>query len=143
LPYSPLDSIRWQDATFEKYSTLTFKVARPVEITLANGVPQATDVDRSYELAGVAGGRRYFYYDADTSKHLLYLQDKNNGGSEEQEYRNKKKRNRTKLEWHYSRPTDSRIILSGLNEKKESIYVVLDRIDRKYPLQVKRSQAGF
>jgi hypothetical protein len=146
LPFSPLDSVRWQDAVFEKYSTLTFKVAAPVAITLANGTPQTKDVDRSYELAGVGGGRRYYYYDADTAKHLLHLQDKNNGSAEEPDGRNrpdKKKAPRTKLDLHYSRPTDTRIILSGLNEKKDSLYIVLDRVDKKYPLQIDRSQAGL
>ncbi|WP_449439440.1 hypothetical protein [Pedobacter steynii] len=35
---------------------------------------------------------------------------------------------------HYSRPTANRIILNGINEFRDSIYVILDRSDKKYPL---------
>lgn len=152
LPFSPLDSIRWHDAVFEKYSTFVFKTNRALPVDLANGVPQTKDIDRSYEFAGTAGGRRYLYYEADTVKQLLYLQDKfkrdpqgRNGGT-------RKKNNAKdtaskppveKLVWHYSRPSEGRIILSGLNEKKDSIYVVLDRIDKQYPLAEKRYRAGL
>jgi hypothetical protein len=34
------------------------------------------DVNRTFEVSGVAGGQRVFYYDADTVNHVLYLQDK-------------------------------------------------------------------
>jgi hypothetical protein len=35
------------------------------------------DINRTFELTGVAGGRRVFYYEADTIDQTLYLQDKN------------------------------------------------------------------
>src|SRR5690606_22195791 len=44
LPYSPFDSVRWQDAIFEEHSTLTFKVNEPIQISLSNGVPRIGDV---------------------------------------------------------------------------------------------------
>lgn len=31
IPYAPFDTVRWQEATFEKWSTLTFKVNKPVQ----------------------------------------------------------------------------------------------------------------
>jgi hypothetical protein len=34
------------------------------------------DINRTFEIAGVGGGRRVFYYEADTVNHILYLQDK-------------------------------------------------------------------
>lgn len=46
--------------------------------------PQTKDVDRSYELAGIGGGARFFYYDADSSKNILYLQDKNRTENEDE-----------------------------------------------------------
>ncbi|POY38969.1 hypothetical protein C3K47_00250 [Solitalea longa] len=168
IPYSPLDSLRWQDAIFEKWSTFTFKVNRPVKIDLSNGSSQKKDIDRNYELSGSAGGRRFFYYDADTVNHILYLQDKNTGTSEEGGAaaggaRNNARRGEgnssnqnsarsggrasgagrgrrqsdakgEKLVLHYTRPSDSRIILSGVNDKKDSIYVVLDRVEKRYPI---------
>jgi len=77
IPYSPLDSVRWQQATFENWSTLTFKVNKPTPLDLSNGGgdPQR-DVDRTFEITGVAGGQRAFHYDADTIDKVLYLEDK-------------------------------------------------------------------
>ncbi|MBN9296013.1 MAG: hypothetical protein J0I41_03330 [Filimonas sp.] len=150
LPYNPLDSVRWQNVVFEKWGTLVYKVNKPFPISLANGTPNANNVERSYELAGIAGGRRFLYYEFDQKKQELYLQDKA-GRGEEREGRNSAKQSGTKgkkgaakaqpdkLTWHYERPTANRIILQGLTEKKDSIYVVLDRVDRPFPIQITRS----
>ncbi|GGC12675.1 hypothetical protein GCM10011386_00420 [Parapedobacter defluvii] len=35
---------------------------------------------------------------------------------------------------HYDRPGHSRIILDGVTEKADSIHVVLDKVERRYPL---------
>lgn len=150
LPYSPQDSIRWQDATLESWSSLSYKTNRaaiadrmigysPLRVVknknkkLNEGESQFADklakekknrdmgVTR-WEVGGMAGERRYFFYKADTVNHILYLQNKNI------HYKNE-----TQV-LHYSRPTPDRIILNGINEFKDSIYVVLDRSDKKYPL---------
>jgi hypothetical protein len=120
IPYSKTDSTRWQDVVFEKWSTLTIKVNRPVKIDTTSG-EQAyeKDIDRNYELAGFAG-RHYFYYDIDSAKQTLSLQNKNRN------HRNEK------LSLHYSRPNDSTIVLSGINENQDSINVVLEKINKKY-----------
>lgn len=148
LPYSPLDSVRWQSVAFEKWSTLVYKVNKAFPISLANGTPNPKDVDRSYELAGIAGGRRFLYYKADLKKNVLLLQDKYKpGGNEDADASattKKKKKGKGKeakpLVWHFERPSDSRIILSGLNEHKDSIYVVLDRVQKNYPINIDRSK---
>jgi hypothetical protein len=75
-----------------------------------------------WEVGGMAGERRYFFYKADTVKHILHLQNKNVN------YKNE-----TQV-LHYSRPTPDRVILWGINEFRDSIYVVLDRSTKKYPL---------
>src|SRR5690606_23399886 len=108
----------------------------------------------------IAGGRHFLYYETDTVKHTLKLWDKNKRrGDDEARGRRNRRRNQDNranrrergttrgrsgedkplFTWKYERPTSSRIILSGLNDKKDSIYVVLDRIDRELPIQVKRS----
>ncbi|CCH52828.1 hypothetical protein BN8_01861 [Fibrisoma limi BUZ 3] len=195
LPYSPLDSVRWQEATFENWSTLTFKTNRAVPLDLSNGggAPMR-DLNRTFELTGVAGGQRVFYYDADPKNQVLYLQDKyrpggprGDGGEEPDDAKTKKPkpkaavaqwvpkealvnigdedskiapiarstrrtkgikaelrrdvaRNRMILTY---RTTDgSRVILSGISESKDSIYVVLDRVNRKYALSKSTLQAG-
>jgi hypothetical protein len=120
LPYSKTDPQRWQDVVFEKWSTLTIKDARPVLIDKSSGEAyHDKDIDRNYELAGFAG-RHYFYYEADTVNQVLRLQNKNSQLRDE------------KLLLSYSRPNDSTILLSGINERSDSIHVVLEKISKKY-----------
>lgn len=150
IPYSPWDSIRWQDATFEKWSSLSYRTNRPAiadrmigysplrVIKSKNKKLNETGSQNAdmfarknknrdlgvtrWEVGGMSGERRYFFYAADTVNHTLYLQNKN------VHYRNEKQ------VLHYSRPTPNRIILQGINEFKDSIYVVLDKNTKKYPL---------
>ncbi|GAB3042341.1 hypothetical protein [Spirosoma pulveris] len=202
LPYSPTDSIRWQEATFENWSTLTFKVNKAVPLDLSNGGGSPMrDLNRTFELTGVGGGQRVFYYDADPVNQVLYLQDKyrpasgqrgegGEGDSEASGKRSAKKSNRPdkpadnwipatalanigpeyeKIEpiarttrrskgiksesrqedgkrkrmiLSYKTTDGSRVILTGINENKDSIYVVLDRINRNYALSKSTLNAG-
>jgi len=120
LPYSKTDPQRWQDVVFEKWSTLTIRDNRPVVVDKSSGEAwHEKDIDRNYELAGFAG-RHYFYYDADTVNQVLRLQNKNSQLRDE------------RLLLSYTRPNDSTILLSGINEKKDSIHVVLEKINKKY-----------
>lgn len=158
IPYSPQDSIRWQDALFESWSSLSYKTNRgavadrmigysPLRVkndqknrqlnqpeTQLGGrlaglkAPRDLGVTR-WEVGGMAGERRYFFYKADTVNQVLYLQNKNVNARDE------------RMTLHYSRPTEDRVILSGVNEFKDSIYVVLDRNDKKYPLVEGRQSA--
>jgi len=120
IPYSPLDSVRWQSVVFEKWSTLIYKVNKPFSISLANGGPNPKDVDRNYELAGIAGGRRYLFYNADLKTGKLFLQDKDkpsvdeDGTASPDKAKLKKKKGKGKngknkedkqLVWSFSRPT--------------------------------------
>ena len=208
IPYSPLDTVRWQEAAFEKWTSLSYKVNRPTPLDLSNGGgdPQR-DINRTFEITGTAGGRRVFHYYADTLDHVLYLQDKykalpdrrnvvagagGDGGGNGQpaekrieipanrqggiysddwisenawahignevdfidkraastrRYREfeevgKKfdKRNRMVLNFHTT--NGDRVVLEGLNEDQDSIYVVLDRADRKYALSESNLVAG-
>lgn len=122
IPYSQTDPDRWQNVIFEKWATISVKIARPVNIELSNAdVLSRTDIDRDYESAGV-GGRHYFSYTADTVNQRLQLQNKNNNHKGET------------LSLRYSRPDEKTIVVEGINEKGDSIHAVLDRIDRKYML---------
>jgi len=131
LPYSPLDSLRWQTVTFEKWSTISFAVNNTFNIHGEAGRgKQFKDIDRTYESAGTGGGRRHYYYEADTIQHTLHLFNKNKVYKTEE------------LVLHYERPSSSRIVLKGLNEYNDSIYVVLDKLlDKTYPLYQNRNQA--
>ncbi len=140
LPYSPLDSVRWHDVIFEKHSTLIYRVNRKNLLSLSNGSRQERDIDRNYELSGTAGGKRYFYYEADTTKQLLHLFDK--GEEAKRAGGRRRKRGLGKisqppdLTLHYQQIGDSKIILSGINQDKDSIRVVLDKSDKQYPIQM-------
>lgn len=122
IPYSTTDSNRWQNVVFEKWATLSVKTAKPIVIDDGLG-DQFTDSDynRNYESAGV-GGRRYFAYDADTLTKTLRLVNKNKNHKEE------------KFILNYQFINDNTILLKGINEKRDSVYVELNRINKKYLL---------
>jgi len=126
LPYSATDPTRWKDVVFEKWATISIRSNRPVLIDSVNHEQIIQkDEDRDYELAGTAG-RHYYSYTADTVNHTLSLENKNNHYKGE------------KLELKYSRPDSSTIILSGIDQNKDSVYVVLNKINKKYPLTLGR-----
>ena len=188
IPYNPLDTVRWQEATFENWTTLTFKVNHPVVIDPSNGGGSPMrDIQRTFEITGVAGGERAFHYLADTLDKVLYLQDKNIAASrsgrrlrqaglrkprqtdnwiskaalahigEEKTFIDRHawsarrdrefaaplygpERNRMVLK--YATTDGSHVILSGINEHKDSIYVVLDRYDKHYILSKSNLSGG-
>lgn len=126
LPYAPTDSIRWKDVVFEKWATISIRSNRAVIIDSSDHEEiAANDQDRDYESAGSAG-RQYYSYTADTLHHQLTLQNKN------KHYRGEK------LELTYNRPDSSTLVLSGIDQHRDSIYVVLNKIDKKYPLLLGR-----
>ncbi len=160
LPYSPLDPVRWQDVTFENWPTLTFKVDKPLPIRLENAGQLMRDIDKTYEMAGFAGGRTYMAYDLDEANQTLTVQDRNNtvitrdpsvsaanrarsnGDGQGNNDAPNRRRNRghgngpQKLVWHYTRPTPDRIILTGQLADKQKFYAVLDRIHENQAIHV-------
>jgi hypothetical protein len=126
LPYSATDSVRWKDVVFEKWATISVRSNRPVIIDSANYEQVfQKDKDRDYEIAGTAG-RHYYAYTTDTLNHVLVLENKNPHYKSE------------KLELKYSRPDIATIILTGIDQHKDSIYVVLNKLNKKYPLTLGR-----
>jgi hypothetical protein len=126
LPYSLTDSVRWKDVVFEKWATISIRSNRPVVLDSTNAEKVfRRDKDRNYELAG-SGGRHYYSYTADTISHVLSLENKNKNYDGE------------KLTLNYSRPDSVTIILSGTNENKDSLYVVLNKIHKQYPVKLGR-----
>ncbi len=193
VAYSPIDSVRWRDVTFEKWSTLTYNVNRPVKLDLSNGGGSPMrDINRTFELTGAAGGKRVFYYDADTINHVLYLQDKyvaaikrDKGKGKKKDQANadhkkgnknwipkealanigdenlkidaaalstrrsrgivdeqKDKRKRNHMVLNYSTTDGNHVILTGIDDKKDSVYIVLDRYKRDYVLKDSKLVAG-
>ncbi|QMU31602.1 hypothetical protein HUW48_17470 [Adhaeribacter radiodurans] len=203
LPFSPEDSVRWQDVTFEKWTTLTYKVNRPLPLDLSNGGGDPMrDINRTFEISGVGGGRRIFHYLADTVNQVLYLQDKyypfqarrnraagvgGDGGQNNSNTQQKKKEaataydenwipkealanigdenkmideraastrrdrefaeapkneKRNRMILKYSTTDGSRVILTGTDDKKNSVYIMLDKVNKQYALSESTLEAG-
>ncbi|MEH3112005.1 DoxX family protein [Pedobacter terrae] len=129
LPYASADSIRWKDVVFEKWATISIRSDRKVVVDSANYEQVfKNDKDRDYELAGTAG-RHYYSYTIDSLNHVLLLDNKN------PHYKGER------LRLNYNRPDSTTVILSGTNQHRDSIYVVLNKIDKKYPLKLSRRKA--
>jgi hypothetical protein len=123
LAYSKTDTGRWQDIVFEKWTTLSIRSNHPVVLDSVNVErPVLGDDKRDYEVQGAAD-RSYYRYEADTVNRRLTLYNKNPYYKNEQ------------LVFQYERPTPSRIILSGIDQNHDSVYAVLDRINKKYLIE--------
>jgi len=146
LKYSPSDSVRWHNAVFERYSTFSYKVFKPFDIKTGNGVPDGTDLFKEYELTGRAGGRVYLYYEIDSVERNLYLVDKNQKFSKatlkkyaDKDFLGLKELYKTDardtlgiLRWHYAQTDAATIQLSGIDQYKDTIHVVLERIPQTH-----------
>ncbi|MES2520157.1 MAG: hypothetical protein V4585_18715 [Bacteroidota bacterium] len=116
IPYAPTDILRWQNVVFEKFNTFSIKVASETKLNTDNKV-------RTTEYYGNIG-RLYYAYEVDTLKQTFILRNRADTTK--------------KIVLNYSRPNNQTFILSGINEKKDSLYVVLNKIDKKYPLLEKK-----
>lgn len=163
IPYSPDDSVRWQDATFEDWSSLSFRVAnRPsqIEMFAAGSYPRVGERYNGKWTIGLGDPRRFeasvkktkklhdFYDDPLTKRDIGTNWEMSGLGSDRKWYfyqadtvnhilhlQNKNKYERSlRQELHYSRPSASRVVLWGTNEFKDSIYVVLDKDTTTLPL---------
>jgi hypothetical protein len=129
VPYSPVDSLRWQDVTLEKWSTLSFTVFNTFDIHGEAGRgKQYKDIDRTYESAGTGGGRRHFYYEIDSINKILTLKNKN------------KVYEKQVLQLHYERPNENEILLNGNNEYGQPISMVLIKRPKQYLVYQDRSR---
>lgn len=123
VPYDPNSPVRWQDAVFENWSTITFSVNRLQHMDIENtGRETRESISKRFEFRGIGGGRHYFDYKVDPVKQQLVLTNKNRAHRDQMQI------------LHYERPTDTRIVLTGTNEFKDQVYIVLDRIERAYAL---------
>jgi len=120
IPYSKTDSTRWQDVVFEKWNTISVKSNRVVKLDLTNTEEiHENDTDRNYEFAG-SQGRHYYSYELGADKKTLALKNRNSNYPNDW------------LQLSLAQPNDSTVVLSGINNKKDSIEVTLNRINKKY-----------
>jgi len=122
-PYSLFDSTRWQDVVFEEWNTISIRSKQPVLIDSTNTDRiYKKDSDRVYELQGSAG-RHYYSYEVDSSKQILRLRNRNRNYPADT------------LVLEYAFVAPNQITLSGLYNGNDSLYVVLDRLHKKYLLK--------
>lgn len=85
IPYDAYHPQRWEDVTFEKWTTLTFKVFQQIDFdtqglvnrigfSFNSGAPMR-DIDRNLE-SFTGDARRAFHYYVDSVNKVLYLEDK-------------------------------------------------------------------
>jgi len=123
LAYSLTDSLRWRNVVFEEWNTISIRTNKPALVDSNNlHLVKRDNAERLYEIEGTSG-RHYYSYAADTTQHLLTLQNRHPALSAET------------LSLHYSRPDTNRVILTGTTYSRDSIYVVLEKVNKKYLLE--------
>jgi hypothetical protein len=122
IPFSDIDPVRWKGVVFEKWNTLSIESNRPVVRTDVN-TEEIYDNDeaRDYEFTGTQG-RHYYSYEADTVQHQLLLKNRNPQHAGDT------------FVLHYDRSAEGNIVLSGIDSARDSVYAVLQKIDKPYLL---------
>lgn len=122
IPFSKEDSLRWQNVVIEKWSTLSIKTAAFVKSTTSNvEIIHSHDKDKDAEFSGSAG-RRYYSYQLNKSNGKVLLSALNGDKT-------------ASFSLTIKQPNDSTIFLNGTNIKGDSLYVVLQKANKKYLLE--------
>ncbi|SHN43293.1 hypothetical protein [Chitinophaga sp. CF418] len=147
------------------------------------------DINRTFELTGMAGRRNYFYYEADTARQILHLHNKNPlnkkagitsnsfylaGGRKhivhdtmtvipdiirneingiDKRAQSWRRQKHILLEYANAQPGEdmtlryttkdgSRIIMTGVTRYRDSLYIVLDKVEKHYLLTESSLNAG-
>jgi uncharacterized membrane protein YphA (DoxX/SURF4 family) len=120
LPYSQIDPVRWQNVVFEKWNTISIRIHRPVTIHLANpDVAYLPSDERDYELAG-NGGRHFYRYTADSQQNRIHLAGKNDPNES--------------YSFTFTRPAANQLVLTGTDEKGNTLNITLEKVDKQYLL---------
>lgn len=124
-PPSPADSLRWQNVVVEKWNTISVRRATPDVLVRQNGeAVTGPDSARHFEWSGQIG-RHYYHYepaDGQSEKAAQTLQLRNPQQPDD------------RFQFRYERPAPGTLVLAGINAKSDSVYAVLERIDKKYLL---------
>lgn len=120
LPYSLSDTIRWRNVVFERWNSFSIASGASIAADVARpSVSYEQDEGRDYESSGNAG-RQYFSYSADVASGLVSARSRN--GRKEL------------FQFNFLRAGDSVLVLSGSNANRDSLYVRLEKTDKKYLL---------
>lgn len=120
IPYARTHPFRWQDVVFETWNTISIKSNRPVtrHNSPTETLPTA-DGERDYELAG-SQGRHYYRYTVSPTNSILTLTNANPNHKAET------------LRLRLVKRSTGQLVLSGVDEKQDSVYAVLDKVNKKY-----------
>ncbi|ARK11287.1 DoxX family protein [Fibrella sp. ES10-3-2-2] len=131
-PPSPADSIRWQNVVIENWNTISIRRPAPAAlVTLNQEDIIGPDSARTFEWAGQIG-RHYYHYEPVTGSSAASAQTL--------QLRNPQRPEDT-FQFQYERPNPSTLVLSGVNAQRDSVYAVLERVDKKY-LLAEAAKAG-
>jgi hypothetical protein len=120
LPYSPTDTVRWRNVVFEPWNSISVERNIPAVADVQRpAMAYVEDDQRTYASAGNAG-RTFYSYSADTAQRHLALVSRNGYPAA--------------FQFQLQRSGDSTIVLTGKNEKQDSLTIVLEKIDKKYLL---------
>lgn len=118
LPYSASDTTRWKDVVFEKWNVLSIGANKKFPINLHSARVDYQDNEaQNYATAG-NGGRGFYSYTVKDS--TIRLQNTNRPGDV--------------ITFRLSRPSQSTIILTGINSSKDSLHIVLEKLNKEYLL---------
>lgn len=158
LPYTPLDTTRWQDVIFEKWSSMGVGyVNRPQQIApfAAGSYPRVNEpYDNKIHFDWRSDLRRYHL---DSNGHVrpksnlprdvnidwefagmqgrVYYYYEADTVNKVLKLINKNRYHRDeKMVLQYERPDDTTVILKGFDDNMEPIYVELRKLNYKYPL---------
>ncbi len=136
-PPSPTDSLRWQNVVIEKWNTISIRRPGPAPLVKLNKeeVDGADSVGHysagNFEWSGQIG-RHYYRYQPATSQ--------STSTATTLELRNPQ-RPADSFSLRYEQPDSGTLVLAGTNAQSDSIYAVLERVDKKY-LLVEAAKAG-
>lgn len=131
-PPSTADSLRWQNVVVERWNTISIRRPAPASLVKLNQEDViGPDSARNFEWAGQIG-RHYYHYEpvaGPSSSSTQTLQLRNPQRPEDS------------FQFHYERPRPGTLVMAGVNAQRDSVYAVLERIDKKY-LLAEAAKAG-
>ncbi len=122
IAFSNSNRLRWQNVVIEKWPTLSIKTGKYSASHSSNvEIIHTADTARDYEYSGTTA-RQYYRYQLDTNTHKLVLKTLND-------------KREPDLSFTFNRRDDRTITLTGRNTTGDSLYVVLQQVDKKYLLE--------
>ncbi|HEY0743785.1 MAG TPA: DoxX family protein [Chryseosolibacter sp.] len=121
IPPSRTHSARWRDVVFEKWATLSIRSNEPVTLHSALTEEIRTDdAARDYEFSG-NGGRHFYSYTYDEKEKTLTAVNRADVTDT--------------FQLRFERLSPNTIQLSGRNNEKDFVNIVLEKVDKKYLLE--------